>query len=63
MNKEKLEHHVKHLEELHWKVDKDIELLERHGKYTDYELEVKKKERLKLKDEIETTKRKMDIND
>lgn len=59
MDKLKIEHHIQHLKDLHWKIDKDIELMERHGKYTDYEIEIKKKERLKLKDEIELSKRKM----
>ena len=59
MDKLKIEHHINHLVDLHWKLDKDIDLLERHGKYTDLEIEVKKKERLKLKDEIENMKQKM----
>ena len=59
MDKNKIEHHIQHLEDLHWKLNKDIDLLERHGKYTDYEIEVKKKERLKLKDEIQQLKQKM----
>jgi len=59
MDKNKIEHHIKHLEDLHWKINKDIDLLERHGKFTDFEIEVKKKERLKLKDEIEQLKQKM----
>ena len=59
MNLEKIEHHIKHLEDKHWKLNKDIDLMERHGKYTDYELEVKKKERLHIKDEIESLKQRM----
>jgi len=59
MNLEKIEHHIKHLEDLHWKLNKDIDLMERHGKYTDFELEKMKKERLKIKDEIETMKQRM----
>ena len=59
MDKNQIEHHIQHLEDLHWKLNKDIDLLERHGKYTDYEIEVKKKERLKLKDEIQQLKQKM----
>ena len=59
MDKLKIEHHIQHLQDLHWKLNKDIDLLERHGKYTDYEIEVKKKERLKLKDEIQQLKQKM----
>ena len=61
MDKLKIEHHIKQLESLHWKLDKDIDLLERHGKYTDFEIEVKKKERLRLKDEIENMKQKMAV--
>ena len=59
MDKLKVEHHIKHLESLHWKINKDIDLMERHGKFTDFEIEVKKKERLRLKDEIENMKQKM----
>ena len=57
MDKLKVEHHIERLQNLHWKLNKDIDLMERHGKYTDHEIEVKKKERLKLKDEIETLKK------
>ena len=60
MDKLKVEHHIKHLESLHWKINKDIDLMERHGKFTDFELENMKKERLKLKDEIQSMKKRME---
>lgn len=60
MHIEKIEHHIKHLENLHWKLNKDIDLMERHGKFTDFELENMKKERLKLKDEIQSMKKRME---
>ena len=60
MHIEKIEHHIKHLEDLHWRLNKDIDLMERHGKYTDFQLENMKKERLKIKDEIEVMKKRME---
>ena len=60
MHIEKIEHHIKHLENLHWKLNKDIDLMERHGKFTDFELENMKKERLTLKDEIQSMKKRME---
>ena len=60
MHIEKIEHHIKHLEDLHWRLNKDIDLMERHGKFTDFELENMKKERLKLKDEIQSMKKRME---
>jgi uncharacterized protein YdcH (DUF465 family) len=59
MNREKLIHHVEHLKEKHDKLDKQIkELYEHHT--DDLTVEKLKKEKLKLKDEIEQTNRKID---
>jgi uncharacterized protein YdcH (DUF465 family) len=52
MNIEKLKHHLSHLEGKHWKINKDIDLMERTGKYGDVDINQLKKERLHLKDEI-----------
>jgi hypothetical protein len=59
MNREKLIHHVEHLKEKHDDLDKKIkELYEHHT--DDLVVEKLKKEKLKLKDEIEATNRKID---
>ena len=44
--------HLEHLEDKHWKLNKDIDLMERTGKYGDVDINQLKKERLHLKDEI-----------
>ena len=56
MNIEKLKHHLAQLEGKHWKINKDIDLMERTGKYGDADINHLKKERLQLKDEIVTIK-------
>lgn len=59
MNREKLIHHVEHLKEKHDALDAKIkELYEHHT--DDLTVEKLKKEKLKLKDEIEQTNRKID---
>ena len=59
MTREKLINHVEHLKEKHDKLDKQIkELYEHHT--DDLTVEKLKKEKLKLKDEIEQTNRKID---
>jgi uncharacterized protein YdcH (DUF465 family) len=59
MTREKLIHHVEHLKEKHDALDKKIkELYEHHT--DDLAVEKLKKEKLKLKDEIEQTNRKID---
>jgi uncharacterized protein YdcH (DUF465 family) len=59
MTREKLIHHVEHLKEKHDKLDKQIkELYEHHT--DDFKVEELKKQKLKLKDEIEQTNRKID---
>lgn len=52
VTKEKIEHHISHLEEKHDKIDKDItELYNQHE--NDLKIETLKKIKLHLKDEIE----------
>lgn len=52
ITKEKLEHHISHLQEKHDNLDKEIKELEAH--HTDsLKVETLKKLKLKLKDEIE----------
>lgn len=52
ITKEKLEHHISHLQEKHDNLDKEIKELEAH--HTDsLKVETLKKIKLKLKDEIE----------
>ena len=59
MNKNKIEHHIKHLEDKHDKLKKQIDTLETHGHYTDQEITVLKKKKLHIKDEIEAFKQRM----
>ena len=47
-----VEHRIKHLEEEHAKINKRIDGLESTGVFEDATLEVLKKQRLHLKDEI-----------
>jgi uncharacterized protein len=49
---EKLQHRLKHLEEEHARLDKRIDGMESTGVFEDTTLEVLKKQRLHLKDEI-----------
>lgn len=52
MNREKIEHHISHLQEKHDDLDaRIIKAIESHG--NDYIIKVLKKEKLALKDEIE----------
>ena len=58
ITKEKLEHHIKHLQEKHDALDKEIQVL--HSLHeNDLKLETLKKLKLHLKDEIEANKVKM----
>lgn len=52
MNREKLEHHISHLQELHTILDKEIDSKMRSGLFEDSELEDLKKKRLNIKDQI-----------
>jgi len=56
MNKEKIEHHISHLQEKHDELDKRIsEAIKNHG--NEHIIKVLKKEKLALKDEIESFKK------
>lgn len=56
MTKEKLMHHLEHLAEKHMKLDDEIDHMENTGSFVDEELTVLKKQRLRLKDEMESVK-------
>jgi uncharacterized protein YdcH (DUF465 family) len=49
---------IKHLEEAHRALDKQVDALETNGLFEDLKLEELKKQRLHLKDEIAILKRK-----
>lgn len=53
---EKLQHRLQHLENDHAALNKKIDSLERTGVFEDVTLEVLKKQRLHLKDEISKIK-------
>jgi hypothetical protein len=56
MNKDKIEHHISHLQEKHDELDaRIIKAIESHG--DEYIIKVLKKEKLALKDEIEGFKK------
>jgi uncharacterized protein YdcH (DUF465 family) len=51
---------IKHLEEAHRALDKQVDALERNGLFEDLKLENLKKQRLHLKDEIVILKQKQE---
>jgi uncharacterized protein YdcH (DUF465 family) len=51
---------IKHLEEAHRVLDKQVDTLEKNGLFEDLKLEKLKKQRLLLKDEIVILKRKQE---
>jgi len=57
------EQRIKHLEELHRVLNKRIDGLESTGVFEDVTLEVLKKQRLHLRDEIVAMKHKQEIHD
>lgn len=59
ITKEKLKHHIVHLEDKHRTLDDQINTLESNELYEDEELIFLKKKRLALKDEIEMNKQKL----
>lgn len=59
ITKEKLEHHIKHLEEKHELLHKEVRDAYMDN-VSDVEIEKMKKQKLKLKDEIETCKKKIE---
>ena len=54
------EQRIKHLEEAHRALDKQVDTLEKNGLFEDLKLEKLKKQRLLLKDEIVILKRKQE---
>jgi uncharacterized protein YdcH (DUF465 family) len=54
------ENRIKHLEEAHRALDKQVDTLEKTGLFEDLKLEQLKKERLLLKDKIAILKHKQD---
>jgi uncharacterized protein YdcH (DUF465 family) len=54
------QHKIKHLEEAHRVLDKQIDSMEKTGIYDDLKIEELKKQRLHLKDEIVILKHKHD---
>jgi hypothetical protein len=59
MDKLKVEHHLKVLEDRHKTLNKTIDNLEKVGTYSDFQIEIMKKQRLHLKDQIEHYKRQL----
>jgi uncharacterized protein YdcH (DUF465 family) len=57
------ENRIKHLEEAHRALDKQIDTLEKTGMFEDLKLEDLKKQRLHLKDDIAILKRKQQIHE
>ncbi len=58
LTREKLEHHIKHLQEQHDVLDKEIqELYKQHEE--EFKLEKLKKQKLNIKDDIERIKRQL----
>ena len=57
------ENRIKHLEEAHRALDKQIDTLEKNGLFEDLKLEELKKKRLQLKDEIVIMKHKQQLID
>jgi uncharacterized protein YdcH (DUF465 family) len=56
------EHRIKHLEEMHRVLDKRIDGLEKTGVFEDTTLEVLKKQRLHLRDELVILKHKQQLH-
>lgn len=57
------ENRIKHLEEAHRALDKQIDTLEKNGLFEDLKLDELKKQRLHLKDDIAILKRKQQIHE
>lgn len=58
ITKEKLEHHISHLQEQHDQLDKQIKELYSHHA-DDFKVEELKKKKLHLRDEIENNKKQL----
>lgn len=57
------ENRIKHLEEAHRALDKQVDALEKNGLFEDLKLEELKKKRLHLKDEIVILKHRQQLLD
>ena len=57
MNKESLQHHIKHLEDKHKELKLDLMEADAHG--DELNAQKIKKEKLRIKDEIESCKKRM----
>jgi len=57
------EQRIKHLEEAHRALDKQIDTLEKNGLFEDLRLEQLKKERLLLKDKLAIIKHKQELQE
>lgn len=57
------ENRIKHLEEAHRALNKQVDNLEKNGLFEDLKLEELKKQRLFLKDEIAILKHKQQLHD
>jgi hypothetical protein len=55
------ENRIKHLEEAHRALDKQVDTLEKTGLFEDLKLEELKKQRLRLKDDIVILKHKQEV--
>lgn len=55
ITREKLNHHISHLRAKHDHLDDQIDAMERSGRFDDTELTRLKKEKLHIKDEIESS--------
>jgi hypothetical protein len=59
MHVESLKHHIRHLEESHAQLNKQVDTLEKTGLFEDLRLESLKKKRLLLKDELTRCRHKL----
>lgn len=60
MHQESLKHHIKHLEDAHEKLEKDLHTLEKNHMLDTLEAHEKKKKKLHIKDEIVRCKKKLE---
>jgi len=56
LTKEKLNHHINHLQEKHAVLDRQIDLMESNGHFEDADITHLKKKRLAINDEINLVK-------
>jgi len=53
-----LESRIRHLEQQHQALDKQIDVMEKTGKFDDMDLQYLKKKRLQIRDELDELKKK-----